>query len=280
MPNYLETVTKTAKCTRQKARQGWGIVILAGRQFKFWTVLAAIFFAATVVRAIPLTLISHSGSVTTDAQMAGFPLDSNSDSPSSGTDSSIFAASFSETGSGSAHSSITTFGEATHTATGDTNDFLLRSSAFYSAADSGGPRPGGSGSSTVTSNWLFSLNAISVDLTFDVATFLATPFAPSTGTLLVENQTTSETILSLINPAAIFTSSLNFTGSHGDVIGISYSASASVSPGVGANSFNDGADINLSFDTVLVPEPGGLGLFGVMLGGLIIMRRRQRAHRG
>ena len=224
--------------------------------------------AAPAANALPLTLVSHTATASTDAEVTGYAADPDSDS-ATGTDPTLSSHSLSFSGAGSLHSLASSSAKSNLTSSATQNIVKLENLSYYSASLPGGTNPGGTAESDITATWVFSLDALSVDLIYNNSfSDLGGHFSGSS-TLSVKNITAGgPDILSLVDPGSIGSTTLNFTGLVGDLIKIEFSGSSSGSapPGASYSIYRD--RFTLRFETIVgppsseAPEPAAILLLG------------------
>jgi hypothetical protein len=243
-------------------------------------VVLAIGMTSSAAEALPLTLISHLSSASANAQVFGFAPDSSSDTQTSPSDTQVAAGATSFSGGGVSSVATAAAGSGSND-TASENVILLNNQASY-LGNPFAPNPGGSASAQINATWTFALNSLNVDLTYNVFVDPPSSDFSGTATLNVFNTTSSQLLLSVINPASIIVpTTIGFSGSIGDQIVIFFSSSAGgfVGPGsVNPTGFKFNASLSFAESASVVPEPAALGLFGIALAGLgVAARRRPKA---
>lgn len=234
--------------------------------------------------AVPLTLVSHTGTSSSSANVGGI-LEAETDTPSSLTDvlvstSASSAGNVSGTGAVNATSASASTLDRMSTSSGD-NVFTFSHSANFFAADFPGFNPGGASSASIDALWLLTLDVENIELTYAVS-FLSGSNVTSSSSLTVRNATTNTDILGFIDPGTVPSASLNFGGSIGDQIEISLSGQSDFSGAAGAPSVLSRTRYTLAFaesatEPSIVPEPGAMAIFGLGLMFLACQRRRNTA---
>lgn len=236
-------------------------------------------FAPTKAQAGPVTLISHTGTLSTTVALNGFGSSAFNDSPTDPSDPEIFSYNRKATG---------TFGK-NYMFSGADNIFeeiddsnsLITATvrnvyrAYKNRFGSGGSNVGGNGNTALNASMEFVLNA--TDIRVDRSLILTeAEFA-----IQLLNVTTNQIILDVTQNSTGLTDSILFTGSVGDILRYSYSGSTSLTVNAGAPSdftIRNEAKTTLNFVDVTpasqsVSAPGALALLGFGLLGLGMRRR-------
>ena len=132
--------------------------------------------------------------------------------------------------------------------------------------------PGGTASPSFADTWIFELAASSVDLSYRALLSSSGNFSGNY-TIEIVNTKTAATIMSLTDQATSGFQNLNFTGTAGGLIEITYVGASSGTAAAGTTSVFDGYFLNTRFNftegaIAQVPVPATILLFGLGIAGL------------